>query len=118
MTRLGILGAVLAVLWLWPAPAPAGAAADADGIRLATSGSKTWVTDKRATIATPWQGACRRGTARAGGLGRAAGPAMMAGHIAAGGGRATARALGRRDGPAKTSGQGGRSPPCSGSSTT
>ena len=65
MTRLGILGAVLAVLWLWPAPAGAAAEADEDGIWLDIFGCKIWVKDKRATIDTKWEGTCRLGKATA-----------------------------------------------------
>lgn len=65
MTRFGILGAVLAVLWLWPAPAMAGAEAEADGIWLDILGCKIWVKDKQATIDTQWEGTCRLGKATA-----------------------------------------------------
>ena len=61
MTRFGILGAVLAVLWL----GPAAAAAEDDGIWLDISGCKIWIKDQRATIDTQWDGTCRLGKATA-----------------------------------------------------
>ncbi len=56
MMRLGILGAVLAILWPWLWPAPAGAAADEDGVWLDIFGCRIWVKDKRATIDIQWDG--------------------------------------------------------------
>ncbi len=61
MTRFGILGAVLAVLWL----SPTAAAAEDDGIWLDISGCKIWIKDQRATIDTQWDGTCRLGKATA-----------------------------------------------------
>ena len=61
MTRFGILGAVLAVLWL----GPAAEAAEDDGIWLDISGCKIWIKDQRATLDTQWDGTCRLGKATA-----------------------------------------------------